>query len=105
MLTCLFSLFVHCACISSCGKGGCDGDVCRDAPAVGTVAAFDVLCCLRLAALSNGYCWCARADEGESELLVEHPCLRPARVTSFWYVLNEAVGLYCDESRAVHDFY
>ena len=89
----------------SCGKGGCDSDVCCDAPAVGTVAAFDVLCCLRLAALSNGYCWCARADECESELLVEHSCPCPAGVTSFRHILNRAVGLYRDESRAVDSLY
>lgn len=105
MLTCLFSLFVHCACISSCGKGGCDGDVCRDAPSVSTVTAFDVFRCLYLASLRNGNCWCACTHKGEGEGFIKHSCLCPARVTSFWYVLNGAVGLYCDESRAVHDFY
>lgn len=99
----LFSL--HCAYISSCGKGGCDGDVCRDAPAVGAVAAFDVLRCLRLATLSNGYGWCASAYESESELFVEHPCLSPAGVASFWDILYASVRGDGDESRAVHDFY
>lgn len=101
----LFSLFVHCAYISSCGKGGCDGDVCRDTPSVGAVAAFDVLRCLRLATLSNGYGWCASADESEGELFIEHPCLRPAGVTAFRDILNRAVCSDGDESRAVHGLY
>lgn len=99
----LFSL--HYAYISSCGKGGCDGDVCRDAPSVGTVAAFDVLRCLRLATLSNGYGWCASADESEGELFVVHPCLRPTGVASLWDVLDRAVCGDGDESRAVHGLY
>lgn len=100
----LFSLFVTCAYISSCGKGGGDGDVCRDAPSVGAVAAFDVLRCLRLAPLCNGYGWCASADESEGELFVIHPCLCPAGVTSFRDVLDRAVGINRYESRAVNDF-
>lgn len=94
-----------CAYISSCGKGGGDGDVCRDTPAVGAVAAFDVLSCLRLATLRNGYDWCASADESEGELFVKHPCLRPACVTSFRDVLYASVCGDGDESHAIHDFY
>lgn len=105
MLTCLFPLFVHCAYISSSWKGGCDGDVCRDAPAVGTVAAFDVFCRLRLASLSNGYGWYACTHKGEGELLVKHPCLAPAGVTSFRNILYASVGLNRYESRAVHGLY
>ena len=76
-----------CAYISSCGKGGGDGDVCRDAPPVGTVTAFDVLRCLRLAPLRYGYGWCTSAYESEGELFVKHPCLCPAGVASFRDVL------------------
>lgn len=94
-----------CAYISSCGKGGGDGDVRCDAPPVGAVAAFDVLCCLRLATLSNGYGWCASAGESEGELFIKHPCLCPACVTSFGDVLNASVCGDGDESRAVYDFY
>lgn len=101
----LFSLFVTCAYISSCGKGGGDGDVCRDAPSVGAVAAFDVLCCLRLATLSYSYGWYASAYESEGELFVKHPCLSPAGVTSFRDVLNRAVRGNGYESRAIDDFY
>ena len=90
--------------MSSCGKGGGDGYVCRDAPAVGTVAAFDVLRCLRLAPLSNGYGWCASAYESEGELFVKHPCLRPAGVAAFLDILDRAVRGDGDESRAVYDF-
>lgn len=91
--------------LGCCRKGGCDGDVCYDAPSVGAVAAFDVLCCLYLAPLSNGYGWRASAYESEGEGFVKHPCFCTAGVASFGDVLYASVCLNRNESRAVHGLY